>query len=402
MDNKMFALLKNTFEEARGLSFNYFEDPQSDSDIEKIDLGIRAQLQHSSQHYNQLRRVAERLNFGEIVKLRDTFMLSYILFRAEPDDRSFYSVGPFRTLPFEKKDYQHIQDKNNLSYTKSEELQMLLQPVPCNILHIEAVSIAHNVLIFTHNLTETPIREENLELSESENPLPLVLVEDINARAKKIETTYMHEAKLMDYIAEGNYAKALTEAKYFLNLHIDRRMPSYVLSARSLLYATNTLFRKAAQSADVPPVYLDNISNTFAEKISVCLTHEQLNHTYMIMLEEYCHLCREYSVKNYSPIIQRVITYIRLNLNSDLSLKTIADAVSFSPVYISRKFKEELHKTPMTYVTEQRIHIAKHLLSDSRMSVQEIAHYVGISDWNYFTKIFKKLVGVTPTAYRKM
>ena len=80
---------------------------------------------------------------------------------------------------------------------------------------------------------------------------------------------------------------------------------------------------------------------------------------------------------------------------------SIAQAVNFSPSYVSRRFKEEVGVSLMTYISEQRIQTAKRLLSTTEMSVREVASYVGIPDWNYFTKLFKKSAGCTPSEYHK-
>jgi two-component system response regulator YesN len=97
----------------------------------------------------------------------------------------------------------------------------------------------------------------------------------------------------------------------------------------------------------------------------------------------------------------KIINYISLNLSEEISLNSIAEAVNFSPSYISRKFKEEVGKSLSTYITEQRMILAKSLLEKTGLSIKEISLYIGIPDWNYFTKLFKKAFGITPTEYKK-
>ena len=111
------------------------------------------------------------------------------------------------------------------------------------------------------------------------------------------------------------------------------------------------------------------------------------------MIEAYCNLCREYPNRQYSQNMQKVINYILLNLSGELSPQSIAAAVNFSPGYVSHKFKEETGLTFMNYITQQRIRLAKKMLTDTDMSIRDIASYVGIPDSNYFTKIFKKETG---------
>ena len=68
--------------------------------------------------------------------------------------------------------------------------------------------------------------------------------------------------------------------------------------------------------------------------------------------------------------------------------------------YLSRKFKETFGSGMVAYLTNIRIKHAKELLVSSDMQVQEIAIAVGFQDEGYFTKQFKKIVSMTPAAYR--
>lgn len=76
--------------------------------------------------------------------------------------------------------------------------------------------------------------------------------------------------------------------------------------------------------------------------------------------------------------MQKVINYILLNLSGELSPQSIAAAVNSSPGYVSHKFKEETGLTLMNYITQQRIRLAKKMLTDTDMSIRDIASYVGI------------------------
>ena len=74
--------------------------------------------------------------------------MTSITFRSDPDNNSFYSIGPFRSLPYEENDYAKIQINNNFTLTASEDFKYLLKDVPCNIMRIEALAIARIFYIF--------------------------------------------------------------------------------------------------------------------------------------------------------------------------------------------------------------------------------------------------------------
>ena len=119
------------------------------------------------------------------------------------------------------------------------------------------------------------------------------------------------------------------------------------------------------------------------------------------MVREYCAYVRRYSLKDYSPLVQKVINHINLNLGSQLSLKSLAAMCYISPSYLSNLFKQETGTTLIDYINTQRINRAAHLLMTTDKSVAAAAEAVGIMDVNYFTKMFKKSMGTTPTQYRR-
>ena len=398
LNNQIFEFLQHTFADSRGIIFNYFDGPEAD--LSALDIGIRTHLKNSEQLYDLIRPILRSLKFGEITIVKDPLLMTSITFRSDPDNNSFYSIGPFRSLPYEENDYAKIQINNNFTLTASEDFKYLLKDVPCNIMRIEALAIAKNILYFLHQITDPTVHDYNLEQINSGN-FPIIPLEDINARAKIAEEMYSHEEKLLKYITEGNEEKAFSEAKFFRDSDMDHRITNRLLSHRSLLFSTNTLFRKAAQITGIHPIYLDEISQSFAQKLALCTTHQQLNNTYDEMLVDYCALCRTHATRQYSPNMCKIINYISLNLSEDISLYSIAEAVNFSPSYISRKFKEEVGKSLSTYITEQRMILAKSLLEKTGLSIKEISLYIGIPDWNYFTKLFKKAFGITPTEYKK-
>ncbi len=99
--------------------------------------------------------------------------------------------------------------------------------------------------------------------------------------------------------------------------------------------------------------------------------------------------------------IERAKTYIDENYSKDISLDDVSRVVDISPYYFSRVFKDETGQNFIDYLTERRIDKAKDLLlSDDRLSMKEISVMVGYSDPNYFSRIFKKNVGTTPTEFK--
>ncbi len=100
--------------------------------------------------------------------------------------------------------------------------------------------------------------------------------------------------------------------------------------------------------------------------------------------------------------IQEIESYIRKNYDKDITLQEIADRFYLSREYISRRFKQEYHETVTNYLTAIRIEKAKELLKNPHLKVYEISFKVGYQNEKYFSKVFKKTVGLTPNEYRTL
>lgn len=98
--------------------------------------------------------------------------------------------------------------------------------------------------------------------------------------------------------------------------------------------------------------------------------------------------------------IQQIADYIKNNYKKDIKLQEIADRFYLSREYISRKFKQEFKETITDYLVSIRIEKAKKLLENPHIKIYEIAYEVGYQDDKYFSKVFKKITGLTPNEYR--
>ena len=102
-----------------------------------------------------------------------------------------------------------------------------------------------------------------------------------------------------------------------------------------------------------------------------------------------------------SGVIARAKAFLEDNYKKDISLDDVSRTVDISPYYFSKLFKEQTGENFVEYLTNIRIENAKKLLQNCDLSIKNICADTGYSDPNYFSRIFKKLVGVTPTEYRE-
>ena len=106
--------------------------------------------------------------------------------------------------------------------------------------------------------------------------------------------------------------------------------------------------------------------------------------------------------KKINNVIEKANRYIEVNYDSDISLEDIAKEVNLSPFYFSHFYKEETGVSFIDSLIAYRIEKAKELLLKGNVSVKEAAKGVGYSDPNYFSKLFKKMVGITASEYKEL
>lgn len=100
-------------------------------------------------------------------------------------------------------------------------------------------------------------------------------------------------------------------------------------------------------------------------------------------------------------VIFKSIDYIRKNYMKKVTLDEVAACVYLSPSYFSKVFKQEMEMSFNTYLNYIRIEMSKKLLSDPSIAIVDISNLVGFEDQSYFSKVFKKMTGLSPKKFRE-
>ncbi|MGO1059261.1 helix-turn-helix domain-containing protein [Planococcus sp. FY231025] len=94
--------------------------------------------------------------------------------------------------------------------------------------------------------------------------------------------------------------------------------------------------------------------------------------------------------------------FIEENCHRELTLEELSAEIGLSKYYLARQFKEHIGHSPIQYVIQCRLHIAKRLLETTALPVAEIAQRTGYKSGTHFQQAFKKSEGTTPGAYRRI
>jgi AraC family transcriptional regulator len=98
--------------------------------------------------------------------------------------------------------------------------------------------------------------------------------------------------------------------------------------------------------------------------------------------------------------LRRVTGFIQDNLNRQLTLLDLSAVVHMSPYHFARLFKQSTGVPPHRFVVEQRIARASALLREPQLSIGEVGRLVGFRTPSHFTAAFRRMTGITPSAYR--
>ena len=109
----------------------------------------------------------------------------------------------------------------------------------------------------------------------------------------------------------------------------------------------------------------------------------------------------EFAEAKHTDVMHKVTAYIKAHYSEKLSLSDIAEHVYLSKSYLSKIFKEEMHCSLTDYINSIRIEKSKLLMLDPKLSLVEVAAVAGFDNQSYFTKVFRKVTGVSPGKYRE-
>lgn len=101
------------------------------------------------------------------------------------------------------------------------------------------------------------------------------------------------------------------------------------------------------------------------------------------------------------PLVKEIKLYISENLEQKITLTDVGKAVCFSPNYCQSVFKKHTGRTIIDYLLDIRIHKAMELIAGGEDPLPEVARCAGFEDYNYFSRLFHRRTGYTPTQYKK-
>ncbi len=338
-------------------------------------------------------------------KFTNELNLQYVFMRLPLlSEKNIIFIGPYLSEPLKSSDLLEIGERLNLPPTAQKlfgEYYSTLPVIP------ENDSLFIMIDTFCERMWQTP-SFSIVELNEK-HTLPLSQMDSVSrantfdetvANMEMMEMRYAFENELIQAVALGQQHKEKMLVSAFNEQMFEKRLQDTLRNAKNYCIIMNTLLRKAAEQGGVHPIYIDKISSSFATSIEYTSNVKAIPELMREMFSSYCRLVRKHSTKKYSPIVQKAILMIDSDISAELSLRILAQEQNISSGYLATVFKRETGKTVSEYIRDRRIDRAVNLLSATNLQIQTVAMHCGIMDVQYFSKTFKRQIGMTPKEYR--
>ncbi len=396
--------LRAVFKKCHIKTFTFSMDdvPYEMIDIRAFNIfGIEANFEKERE------RIVSSVEENTIFEYTDFFGHSYMFMILPETEKEILLIGPYISEVPTRKEIMEKAEKLEIAPSLYREFESYCSSVP-NLpenSHLFAFLDSFGELIWGggdrfgfKKISKTNIEQASFAPTIKKDPAE---AEKNLWNVRMIEERYEFENEMLRAVSQGQYQKAAVFLSAINSMSFERRLSDPVRNIKNYCIITNTLLRKAAQEGGVHPFYLDRISSDFAGKIEALQSTEAAQELLGDMFRSYCRLVRKHTMKHYSPPVQRAITTIDSDLTANLTLNALAAAQNLSASYLSALFSQETGQTITEYVNRKRVKLAMRLLATTKLQIQTVAQHCGILDVHYFSKVFKKAVGMTPKQYRE-
>ena len=224
--------------------------------------------------------------------------------------------------------------------------------------------------------------------------------------AKNRYTSYIHppyglECMLVQAIQQLDNDKSVNILKQINSLERAKLSTSPLTSLKYSLIASCTLFTRAVIEAGLDTETSFMLSDYYINLIDKTVTLDKVQALEYKMLYDFIKVLKKYKENIYNPLINRVITYIKKNIETNLSLQELSSFANVHPNYLCTTFKKEVGKTLTEYIDDHRIIAIKQYMNHANLKISEISYTFNFNHTTYFSRYFKKHTGLTPRDYRK-
>ncbi len=310
------------------------------------------------------------------------------------------TVGPF--LMVDVKDFIQcdLRDERNLSENIINVIEKELIDIP--IAYPERVNSLSSLLFMVATfLNDASSVERMLKVQQSEliqgQITPYIM--RLKSEVKNQQYPYDKEKELMRAVSRSDK----NEARKLLNEilgYIFFAAGGNMSTTKARIYELIILISRNAIESGVNLERSLQDSSKYFEIIQKFTSIEDISLWLFNTMEHLVDSVFKYSEEKHAHIIRKTLAFLNENYNKKVTLELVAKKMYLSPVYFSRVFKQETGVTFTQSLNKIRIEKACELIWTDRYRLTDIALMCGFEDQSYFTKVFKKILGVSPIQYK--
>lgn len=207
------------------------------------------------------------------------------------------------------------------------------------------------------------------------------------------------EKHLEEMVLKGDVQSALSDAEQFFQWMVgqypDHDMAIRLKVLEFVLRAEYSVFHEGG----IKYHFLDR--DDYLQTVLATKNYDELKTWFLQKIAESARNVTTKADEKANRIVAKARAFIDRNFQRDLTLEEVSREVHVSPYYFSKLFKEQTGENFINYLTLRRIDTAKQLLAEGRLNVKSVCTEIGYNDPNYFSRLFKRFEGVTPTEYRE-
>lgn len=214
--------------------------------------------------------------------------------------------------------------------------------------------------------------------------------------------TYQVEQQLLDIVRRGDSLRLKEWASNAPAVRPGKVATNMLRQQKNTFIISTTLVSRAAIRGGMDLDDALRLSDSYIQKCERLSSFEQITNLQYHMVVQYTQSVEELRYnRNQSEIVRNVASYIRHHLSDAIKTEDIATSLFMSRSHLSTRFKNETGMNLTEYIHYVKISEAKHLLTHTDKNLLMISNYLGYSSQSHFTRIFKKMVGISPTEYRE-
>ena len=214
--------------------------------------------------------------------------------------------------------------------------------------------------------------------------------------------TYQVEQQLLDIVRRGDTLRLQEWAANAPAVRPGKVATNMLRQQKNTFIISTTLVSRAAIRGGMDLDDALHLSDSYIQKCERLNTFEQITNLQYHMVMQYAQAVEDLRYnRNQTELTKNVASYIRHHLFDAIKTDDIAATLFMSRSHLSTRFKNEAGMNLTEYIHYIKISEAKHLLAHTNKNLSIISNYLGYSSQSHFTRMFKKIVGVSPIEYRE-